>query len=338
MKCPYCDSEIFTNHKRCSVCRKRIIRDSYNISKKTKLKKINNHFPIYAFIVFIITVSPILLAGFAFDRVIESEDNNWGQPFIENNPSYVSLTNTSIFYKIDTTNLPNNIKFSIEANYTLFNSDSENRTNSLISPFPSFFNNNSNCTIKINQEIIPYYYNDSIFNFGHKAYLEQSFGWGYDNYTAIVCNITLPKNDSLTINYNLESVYNFGSRYERIPDESRIGYYFFTDPNFDLVPSSVSIMFQITGAYPDYISSDRNYLKNCTILDYPTYRNYVWIWNNEIISDYDYALWLHYKFDDYYPSFFDKYIPLFLELNTALIAIPSIILITINLYIKKIKK
>ncbi len=203
-----------------------------------------------------IFIYPVFLIGglseSGYSDVVYSDEHGWAQPFIENTPVNISLTNSNILYILDIPHDKKYIPFYVEANYTLYNGNSENKNINLISPFPSFFQDDYNTTLIINDELIPYNYSNLIYNENHYSYIHFNylFPLGYEGYTSIVCNITIPKNKSITITFRLESVVL--PQYD-LPNYSYyIKYLLFTDENWDLLPTSVSINFQIYGKYPDY--------------------------------------------------------------------------------------
>ncbi|MBN1214590.1 MAG: hypothetical protein JXA99_04025 [Candidatus Lokiarchaeota archaeon] len=261
-----------------------------------------------------------------FTDALADQNPGSGQPFIYNNYSNISIINTNILFNMDTSNIFNVIDYYIEANYTIHNFNSENKTIMLISPFPSFFGKNYNITLKIDDQKIPYNYSDVIYTTEPNNYIYNCYNRNYDNYTAIVCNMTIPNNNNITLCFNLQSS-DFTVVYL---DVYFIYYDLYTNPDYDSINSTGSFTYQVYGNYPK-TGNPYNY----TIEEEDTYRNYKWEWNNELIYTPYFEIYFDLEVDPFL-FFLNWYIPYFIILNVILIGI-LLIRIILDFVIKKKK-
>ncbi|MFW9988098.1 MAG: hypothetical protein ACFFC3_05540 [Candidatus Odinarchaeota archaeon] len=219
-------------------------------------------------------------------------------PIIPENGTY-SMPNANVLVEIDATHPSSHFNLDFNGNYTIFNPyDSKNVT--IVAPFSrgmlgindttyyEFFNNykypdwipiefselNSNATIKVDNNIIPYN-----IMFGGSIYL--------------MCNVSLPKNDSLVLEYSLNTHLVtppiLSSSYYEIDFEYYVGTSRTWNGNI-----TEMIDFRVKGYQPDRVYSVEKpgndviiNGKNFTISSIKGGKSYLWKWNNvRIYEDY----------------------------------------------------
>ena len=236
----------------------------------------------------------------------------FGGFLIEDNSTY-SMSNAYVLIEIDATNPSSHFELDFMGNYTIFNPN--NSTNvTIAAPFsPEMFGMNhttimdilyengsltgpvplempeviSNCTIKINDSIIPY----EIFVFSPGP----DFPWTTTHMIGLLCNITLPKNSTSVLEYSFNS-------YITIPRDygySGLEFLYFVGTSrtwFGNITETVE--FRVKGHQPDDAYSWRmepDYIrgKNCTISNIEDGKSYLWVWNNVRIYE-DYTILYYY--------------------------------------------
>jgi len=189
-----------------------------------------------------------------------------------------SMTNASVVVDIDATNLLNNISFSFEGNYTIFNpGEAINLT--IGAPFSRMsIGPNSICNIKINDSLIPYIIIEppSTNAWFHANYWFQ-YAWAmYFDLMYLICNVTIPENSSIFLEYTFDA--NLTSNLNEL-HELTIYYYVGSSRVWEGIITE-SVEFKVHGKMPDEF-----YNNSCTVSDLPDGKRYMWEWKNERIYD-----------------------------------------------------
>ncbi|MFW9864968.1 MAG: hypothetical protein ACFFEN_02640 [Candidatus Thorarchaeota archaeon] len=121
--------------------------------------------------------------------------------FLPNEDYSCSMPNASVLIEIDATDPYSYFGLVFTGNYTIFNpNDSLNLT--IAAPFTkNIFGLDSNCTIKINNSVIPH---DVVRYPWNESYTWDDYIMIY-NRNLIVCNLSLPKNKSILLEYNFKT-------------------------------------------------------------------------------------------------------------------------------------
>jgi hypothetical protein len=188
--------------------------------------------------------------------------------FIPKNDYSCSMPNASVVIEINATDPYSHFDLGFMGNYTLYNPN-ETLNLTIAAPFSSHvFGNDSTCMIKINESIIPY------------EVIEYQRGdtYSWDDYISIyhrnliVCNITLPLNKSIILEYKFKTHIN--------SPLNDVGYMEF---HYDIGTASVwngtiseRIEFKVHGRLPDkYLNT--TFLR---IIDIPDGKSYIWEWRD----------------------------------------------------------
>ena len=249
----------------------------------------------------------------------------FGGFLIEDNSTY-SMSNAYVLIEIDATNPSSHFELDFMGNYTIFNPN--NSTNvTIAAPFsPEMFGMNhttindilyengsftgpvqiempeviSNCTIKINDSIIPY----EIFVYSP----ERDFPWTVLHMIGLLCNITLPKNSSVVLEYSFNTYLATPSHYDGYYIEFM--YFVGSSQTWD-GNITETVEFRVKGAQPDRAYSwrmepDYTYGKDCIISNIEDGRSYLWEWKDvRIYEDYT-VLW----YDNDFRGFGNSSVPL----------------------------
>lgn len=193
------------------------------------------------------------------------------------------MPNAIVLIEINATDPSSHFDLEFTGNYTLYNPN--NALNlTIAAPFSSYvFGQNSSCTIKINNTIIPY---ELI-----KYQWNESYSW--DDYISvynrnlIICNITIPMNKTIILDYNFKTYIE--------PLLKDIGY---LDFHYDIGTAaawngtiSETIEYKVHGRQPDSYSSHYN----LSILNISGGKRYIWEWNNIVITPGTYSVYISYK-------------------------------------------
>ncbi|MFX1326949.1 MAG: hypothetical protein ACFE91_02235 [Promethearchaeota archaeon] len=153
---------------------------------------------------------------------------------------------------------------------------------------PEMLGLNTFCTIKVNNTVIPY----------------EAFGYCPDKphptiklyaispMILIFCNITLPKNDTLVLEYSFNTCIATPSHPPHY--EIRFIYYVGTSRTWN-GNITETVEYRVKGEQPDYIDS----VENCSISNTKDGNSYLWEWNNERIYEDYVALTYDNYFKDY---------------------------------------
>ncbi|MFX1366832.1 MAG: hypothetical protein ACFFCE_04480 [Promethearchaeota archaeon] len=277
----------------------------------------------------------------------------YGGILMTDNNTY-SMPYANVLVEIDAIKPNSYINLHFKGNYTIFNPNN-NKNVTILAPFPinmlgidyhtlddlmdeaggSYYEITPleipslifNSTIKINNTIIPY----EICYFP-KSYREDSYNFMF----CFLCNITLPENSNLVLEYNFNTHIAtppiLGSSYYAIEFIYQVGT---ARTWFGNITESVE--FRVKGYQPDHFNcwrsgSDGAYGKNCTISNIKGGKSYLWEWNNvRIYEDYislSYDIMMGFKDDT---ISFGKYFLLFTLIGIAL-------MMTLQKFKLKIKK
>lgn len=191
----------------------------------------------------------------------------------------LKMTNASVVFNIDAVNYRKKINLNFSGNYTIYNPvEAKNLT--LVAPFSTdFINLESSCVIKIENTTIPYYFLEYNFTLSPwEEYLDSRYIYGRK---FIVINVTVPENDSKTIEYSFDAYIDGLDSYDAV------------DICYDVGTSRAwngtiteRVEFKVYGKRPDSYSAYRkDYFEyNCTISDIEDGYSYLWEWENEIIN------------------------------------------------------
>ena len=255
--------------------------------------------------------NPVPIASPELGGLIPKEDTN------------LSMTNANVIVEIDATNLNKIIDFSFSGNYTIFN-PSEMINVTIAAPFSNMiYSENIIGDISLNDSSIPFSIRP--FNFSDSLWLESSLwkeylqGSGIPYVTFLICNITIPENTSITLEYTFDSNITVDLR--------ALGELFF---RYDVGTSRVwkgnvteSVEFRVFGKTPDEF-----YNNSCTVSDLQDGKIYLWEWKNEIIYD-DYVYIMYYG-NYSWPSYFIPFGNSFLTIK--------IIFVFVLVYVIKLRR
>lgn len=188
----------------------------------------------------------------------------------------LSLTEANVLIEVEAINYPDIIRWNFEGNYTIYN---PNNSIEITIAFPFYMSFVNNISLRVNgnpidiDDVISLYNVPDIWN----SYMDDLSDTYYRN--AYICNITFPTNDSLNVQFNLNS-YSY-----RINDYfDYVGKY---DIVYDVGTSRIwngniteKVEFRIQGRQPDYCY----YANQCNISENEDGKSYIWAWNNEIIN------------------------------------------------------
>lgn len=197
----------------------------------------------------------------------------------------LSLVNAEVLFEINALNFPKFLSWKFKSNYTLFNPDDTINVTIAIPFYP--FNSISNASLTVDNNLTLYSleydtpFNSEIWN----KYIE-NIG---DERWAFLFNITIPKNNSVLINFSFESIEN-GLRYMI----KEFGPY---EIIYDVGTSRVwnaniteKVGFKVYGQLPDYCYHEEDCnvsnIENDKILRFGIEpdKRFIWEWNNEIIE------------------------------------------------------
>lgn len=192
-----------------------------------------------------------------------------------------NLINADVFFDIDSTDFKNNIGISFEGNYTIFN---PNNITEIMIVAPFSVNRSvidSNCIVEVNDSQILFDVGDP-YDLGIENWV-MDYTYYYASWTYIVCNITIPENNSYTIKYKFNGLMPNPLNPFRRNNKFSILY--------DLVTSkawsgniSERVEFRVYGKLPDSVIEsplDEDRLVNINI---DGGRSYTWEWTNEQIN------------------------------------------------------
>jgi nitroreductase len=189
-----------------------------------------------------------------------------------------SMTNASVVVDIDATNLLNNISFSFEGNYTIYNpGDTINLT--IGAPFSRMsIRPDSICRVKINDSLIPYIIIEppSTNEWFNATYWFRYIWANYFDLMFLLCNVTIPKNTSIILEYTFDT--NLTSNINNL-HELTINYYVGSSRAWEGVINE-AVEFKVYGKTPDEF-----YNRSCTVSDLLGGKRYLWQWENERIYD-----------------------------------------------------
>lgn len=197
------------------------------------------------------------------------------------------MPNASVLIKINATDPYSHFDLDFSGNYSLYNPN-ETLNLTIAAPFSEhLFGLNSNCTIKINNTILPY----EVIEYQRN----ESYSW--DIYikvyhrNLIVCNITLPKNKTVNLEYAFKTSFTSTLR--------DVGY---LDFHYDIGTSKIwngtiseRIEFKVHGRQPDSFFNVSSPTINFTIIEIADTKRYIWEWENAIIPTGLYSVYISYK-------------------------------------------
>ena len=225
--------------------------------------------------------------------------------FIPKDDHSCSMPNASVLIEISAPN-PNiqydRYELEFTGNYSLYNPNNPlNLT--IAAPFSSYvFGENSTCIIKINDSIIPYKVIQYHWN--------ESYSWdeyiSIHNRNLIICNITLPMNKTVILEYKFES-------YLELPRMNIDSLEFHYDVGTAAAWNgtiSETVEFKVHGRQPDSYSNNNN----PRIIDISDGKRYIWEWRNIVIPIGMHSVYISYKgyYDHYAISLGNYYFVFFL--------------------------
>ncbi|MHA2397391.1 MAG: hypothetical protein ACXADU_00700 [Promethearchaeota archaeon] len=192
-----------------------------------------------------------------------------------------NLINADVVFTIDSTDFKNNIGISFEGNYTIFN---PNNTTEIMIVAPFSVNRavvSSNCIVEINDSQILFDVGDP-YDLGIEEWV-MDYSSYFPSWTYIVCNITIPENNSQTIKYKFNGLMPNPLNPLSRNNEFSILY--------DLVTSkawsgtiSERVEFRVYGKLPDSIIESPMDEDRLVIINIDEGKSYTWEWTNEQIN------------------------------------------------------
>lgn len=238
----------------------------------------------------------------------------------------LSMTSANVIINADTSNLKYLGAISFSGNYTIFNPDQDiNFT--IGAPFEFF--PPENCIVLVNGTSIPY----DIINDYQIDYQEESQIWNQYLYNRtgviygfwVLCNISIPKNTSIKLQYDFIT--------PKPTHDELEGYY---DIIYDVGTARLwngniteSVEIRVNGHLPDSIYNEQS----CVISNILNGKKYCWDWRDERIE-------INYVGLNYYFNFEKEYITLYNSIRITLILVTSLVgvaFILIKKYYKKNK-
>ena len=232
--------------------------------------------------------NPLWVYQAEFGGLIPKEDNSCSMP------------NASVLLEIFNPNPNNPFEEEFTGNYTLYNPNNFALNLTIAAPFSSYlFGLSSNCTIKINGTVIPYDIIEFQYNETETYIWEDYFIYEKN---LIVCNITIPMNKTIILEYKFETLI-FSE-----PPRVKIDY---LDFDYDIATAaawngtiSEIVEFKVHGRQPDSYSDYNNLL----IIDISDGKRYIWEWINIVITPGTHPIKISYKIDYTYISLGNYYI------------------------------
>ena len=238
------------------------------IGKKEHKKIIKKNIALLTILIFVILSQKIYSSK--GNGISVEEDGSAGFcPIGDNN---LTLVNADILYDINTHDYPDTFSLCIYANYTVYNPDDAINI-TFAAPFPQYSTYYENISIIVGNQSIPYSIEEP------EAYKDENIDLYYlsrRNTYFLICNVSLPKNDSVEIKYELISTNNpFHGGVQSIT------YGLFTAHFWNEILHE-RIEFYVNGTYPDnYRKQILTYpIINCTIENHENTRSYIWEWFN----------------------------------------------------------
>jgi hypothetical protein len=184
------------------------------------------------------------------------------------------MKNASVIIDINATNLMNNITLSFSGNYTIFN-PSEEMNVTIAAPFSKMdIGPNSTCNIKLNGSLIPH--NAINFESSDSNQWDDYFSNGYYEMMLLICNITIPENESVILEYTFDAKLTVN-----LNDLHKLWIYYIVGTARTWAGKiTESVEFNIYGKTPDEFYEHR-----CSVSELLNGTSYLWEWENEIIYD-----------------------------------------------------
>ncbi|MBN1216275.1 MAG: hypothetical protein JXA99_12650 [Candidatus Lokiarchaeota archaeon] len=224
--------------------------------------------------------------------VVEYDGSAGFCPLGDNN---FTLANADILYDIDTHDYPYTFDLEIYANYTVYNPDDAVNV-TFAAPFPQYSSYYENISIIVGNHTIPYCIEDP------EAYKDDNIDLYYLTWwdtSFLIFNISLPKNDSIEVKYELISINNpFHGNIQSIT------YGLFTAHFWNEILHE-RIEFHVNGTYPNkYKEQLYGYPEiNCTIENHENTRSYIWEWYNNNLSPDVMDVFIFYEFYYIHPTY-----------------------------------
>jgi hypothetical protein len=191
-----------------------------------------------------------------------------------------NLVNADVAFDIDSTDFENNIGISFEGNYTLFNPNNTTEI-MIVAPFSvSEVVINSSCIVEVNDSEIMFDIGDP-YELGIEAWV-MNYSMYY-LWTFIVCNITIPENDSQTLKYKFNGLMPTPINPRRRNQQFSILYDLETSEAWS-GNISERVEFRVYGKLPNSIIEWPTDEDRLVTLDMEGGRIYAWEWNNEHIN------------------------------------------------------
>ena len=248
--------------------------DLRNCKIKMKVK------PLFLFIILITSINFIGVVRESKSDVVWMRDTGTGN-FLPGNSTNLSMTNANVIFNIDAKKPNEKINIDFKGNYTIFNSD-EAKEITLVAPFSTDFKNLENtCLIKVKNETIPHNYIEyNITNYYWKDYFDYIY---MGSRKFLITNVTIPSNDSITIEYSFNAYINTLS-YSN--DVLHINYDVGTSRAWNGTITE-QVEFRVYGETPDSYSTYSGYREgsedNCTITHIEDGKSYTWNWKEQVI-------------------------------------------------------
>lgn len=234
---------------------------------KNKIK--TNIKAIFLFFILITSINFMGVIRETKSDVVMMLDTGTGN-FMPENSTNLRMTNANVIFNIDATNYDEKVNIDFKGNYTIFNPE-EAKEIMLVAPFSTEFTNLENsCLITVKNETIPHNYIEyNITNSYWNDYFDHIF-WSYRK--LLIINVTLPSNDSITVEYSFTAYIDTVHYSNAI---LHISYDVGTSRAWNGTITE-QVEFRVHGVLPNSYS-------NCTIASIEDGRSYLWKWEEEVI-------------------------------------------------------
>ncbi len=201
--------------------------------------------------------------------------------FVPVENTHLIMTNANVVIDVNYRESSNKIYLHFNGNYTIYNPN-VSQFITLGAPFSADFKNiEDNCVIKVKENEIPFEVTEQDINdIPWDQYYDFYFNRPFER-KFLVINVSIPANDSLSIEYIFDS-YIANPNYRQAIDI----YYDVGTSRAWNGPISERVEFKVVGKQPNYYSDYREnrFEYNCTISNIENGKSYVWEWVNETIN------------------------------------------------------